>query len=376
MIRKGKWLAGLLAVMITMSGCISGIDINRQTIITLLALDRNNYKNEYTGYYETISLPKNQFQSESMPGFHIYRIGAETIPGLQNEIRVQSPDPVFFGALQAVVVGQNFAEEGILPYINRFMKMHYFHKSTPLVYMQDPAELEKLKNPQDISCGFLINSLLSNSTYDVIEYPYIYEIYSRFQQGNYGFALPYIGLSNDESSIQYEGICIFSQAKLAGVIDMSYADVYRMMTLPQVQLLYPVSFIDWRNKENELVALLEIGSREIETHIKNDVLEIYVTLNLNADVKYAGEPIPLEEQEQALKLYAQQCSQELEEQLERLIENSQTKYKSDFLNFLSYFRAQNNQIYRNIYQQWDEYYVNAQFHINVNTSVRQSTLGE
>ncbi|MCY6369232.1 Ger(x)C family spore germination protein [Clostridium ganghwense] len=374
MIKKRNKLCIIWTIIlpILLTGCWDYADIDKRSIVITLGVDRINDKIEFSGEVAKLA-PEFGGAKEKTTITHVYKdlsYGA-TFEEARVDFNVRRPHPTFLGATRVVVLGANYAKEGIEPYLNRINQMYDYRKTLLAVVSREPAaELFKVKIENDISVGFLIeHSLNYLSQKGSALYTDIGEMLSDIALGEVGYLLPYVGI--EQGQIKYLGLAVMKDSKLIGVIDTMDTDglLYVMGKNPRLVEVMPSP----RKGEKNLVSFRTIiNKRKIKTDYIDNKVIINIDLELDAAMQYQYhiEPITDVNRNQLQSM----IEQKVKNDIKNIIKRTQEDYKCDVLEFGKYFRADNYKVYQEI--KWSEEYPKAEINVDVKVKIINENMAE
>ncbi|MTI66872.1 MAG: hypothetical protein FH753_09765 [Firmicutes bacterium] len=189
-----KIISILIISSLILTGCWDYMDIDRRSIVITVGVDRVGRDIQFTTEVAKLITEK----GETMAGNQ--DIYMDTSYGKNFELSrldtdITRPHPTTLSATRVVVFGQNYAKEGIGPYLNRINKMYDYRKTLLTVVSREPSnELIQTKVKKGISVGFLIENMMTFlSERGIGLYPKVGETLSDISLEEVGYLLPFIG---------------------------------------------------------------------------------------------------------------------------------------------------------------------------------------
>jgi len=362
MVKNFKKLLIILSSLL-LTGCWDYKDINERAITLSIGVDIVNDNIEFSGEIAKLTSTSGEDQKARTTG--VYNLLAYGKDFEETRIHYDSvtPLPLFLGATRTVAFSRKFAEQNVEPYLNRINKFYDYRKTLLVVVSREPPrELFRMEVEKANSVGFLIEDILSTlKERQMTVYSNVGEILSDIALGEIGYLLPYIGV--EEESIQYLGLAVMKNSKLAGTIDM--ADTDGILYLLADKPVLTESLFSSKEKENKYSLRTSVKKRRFRTDYKNERVIIKVYLDLAAELQYQYYLEPISDEE--IKKLESMASEKIKKDIINVFKRSQEEFKCDIFHFVKYFRADHPRIYKQI--SWEEVYPEADIEVSVKTKI-------
>ncbi|MBF8982840.1 Ger(x)C family spore germination protein [Lutibacter sp. B2] len=369
MIKKFDKLLIICILSVLLTGCWDSEDINKKSITITLGVDYVNDGIEFSGELAKLrSSPSESGEKNQASGVYQLLSYGKNFEESRRHYDSINPYPVFLGATRVVIFGQNYAKEGIEPYLNRIDHLYDYRKTLlSVVSRETPTELFKIKVEKDISVGFLIDDIMQNlEMRGEALYPQIGEILSDIALGHVGYVLPYIGI--ERGSIKYLGMAVMKDSKLEGTIDLenTHGVLYILAQNPTLVEVIPST----KNEKNQISFTTFIKKRKIKTDYIDEKVIINIDLDLKAQLRYQYYPEPVEDED--IKKLEDMISKKVENDIVSTMKKAKNEFECDFFDFVRYFRAEHPEIYKKI--KWEDQFTRADINVNVKTKVINRSL--
>jgi spore germination protein KC len=358
-----------LILSLFLTGCWDYRDVNKRTIGITMGVDDLNDDVEYVG--EKAKLWSGSSTEGSMAQIETYKYTASGINfekgRADNDNKLPSPD--FPGATRVVVFSKKYAEKrSILPYINRLYYLIGLRSSVPVVISERKLdELFSSKIDNDICIGYGIENTISYlNDYGITMQKTVQEIQSDIRFANIGYLLPYVTVQDD--TIKYLGLAVMKDSKLVGIIKREDSSGFLLVLSKKSGDIRVVP--NPSNEKNLLSIKSTLGKRSIKTSYEDKKIHIYIDLKLKSQLQYEYKIEALSKQD--IKKVEEIISNKLKENILSAAKRSQDEFKSDVFGFARHFKAANPRVYK--YIDWNKEYPNAIFHVNVDTTIVNTTL--
>ncbi|WP_027625877.1 Ger(x)C family spore germination protein [Clostridium lundense] len=361
-----KSLCIMLIFMFTIifSGCWDYADIEKRGIYVSIGVDKLKDEveliSEVAGFKTSLSKDPNKSNSSNIYKIISYGPNFEDARFIQDR---KSPFPIFLGAVKTVIFSENYAKDGILPYINRINRIYNYRKTViPVVTKESPKEIFNLNVPNNLSAGFLIEDIIRSSNAEgkgiYIDFSDVLNIISLKHMG---FVLPYLGIDNE--LITYLGSAIMNEeSRLIDVININKSKGLLYLLSNNPNLTEYVSLHDNSN----LISISPISfKKNIKTKYIDNKVVINIDLKLKEKLDYSYKEMDLNDND--LSMLENETSKKIKGYITSIIKKAQEEYKCDIFQFLRYFRAQNPVAYKTI--DWKKEFPKAEVNVNVNTKI-------
>ncbi|WML37527.1 Ger(x)C family spore germination protein [Clostridium sp. OS1-26] len=371
MIKRYNKVIITLLLPLYLTGCWDYKDINKRSIDLSIGVDNVEDQIEFTG--EIAKLTSSNTQGRSMlqiVDVYKYRTLGKHFEESNADYNIKVPFPNFSGAARVIAFSKKYVEKkGIESYINRAYFTIWLRNSVPVVICKESAnELFTGKIENDISIGYGIEDTIRylNETGATL-YKTVQDIQTDIQFGNIGFLLPYI-TKEDNKNIKYLGFAAMKDSKLIDIIDYkkSTGFLYLVAKKTTVERVIPHP----KNEKNLVSVKSVLGKRSIRTKYEDNKINIYIDLKLNAQIQYEYSIEPLSKVE--INKIEDTVSNMAKEEVMYAINRSQNEMHCDVFGFAKYFRAKYPIEYKRM--NWKEEYQKANFHVNVKTTIKNTTI--
>ncbi|WP_392485976.1 Ger(x)C family spore germination protein [Haloimpatiens sp. FM7315] len=363
MIKKIKIIIIIFIFSFTLCGCWDYQDIDKRSIVISLGVDRVKDQIEFSTEVAKLadkSGESNEVYTDVSKGSNFEEA--------RRDFNAKRPYSTFLGATRIVVFGQEYAKEGIEPYLNRINRIYDYRKTLLGVVSKDtPIKLFKKKAKNDLSIGFLLeHSINSLSGEGIAIYTDIGDMMSDISFGDIGYMLPYVGVEDD--SVKYLGIAIMKDSKLIAVVDKNDTAGILYLSGKNPKLMEVIT--DELGENNSISFKTRIRKKKINTYYENNKVSINIDLELDAELQYLYYIMRItpSESEKLEKL----VSNQVERQIFTIVKKTQEDYKCDIFGFAKYFKSQHFKEYKNI--NWQKEYPNIEINVDVKTKIVNKNL--
>lgn len=176
------------------------------------------------------------------------------------------------------------------------------------------------------------------------------------------------GGSDKNYRIIYGGLAAFKDGKLAGYMDEVEARAYNFITNNIDRAVITIGAED-----GQTAVIVHNSKAEVKTEIENGQVTVDVKIKTYMDIVQENGSLDINESEILKKIEADYNKQMVEE-IAAAIKKAQTEFQSDIFGFGVSMRKQHPQKWKEIKENWDDYFTNATINISVESTVDR--LGE
>lgn len=208
-----KKLLWLLPAVFLLCGCYPYTEVENMDILTSVYADVQEGDVLLGGGVANV-----RSFSDSMAEKPVSRIRAEgeTLENAIRNLRQSADHELFFGALRAVVVGEQLAQNGAESFLRYVDAQPRLRRSTAVfVTDSDLEEIIGYKAINDFSAGFAADSIITTLYEEKqMRYTSIGDVLYALSCGNAGYSVPHIRVENDVMRI--DGYALFTGGKMVG----------------------------------------------------------------------------------------------------------------------------------------------------------------
>ncbi|QEK10973.1 Ger(x)C family spore germination protein [Crassaminicella thermophila] len=367
MIRKCSKLLILCIFLLILTSCWDYEDIDKKCINVSVGVDVVDDKIEFSGEIAQLTPSAESQEKSQVAGVYTVLAYGKTFEEARTNYDSLNPFSTFLGATRVVVFGQNYAKQGIKPYLYRINYIYDYRKTIlPVVCREGPKELFKVKIERDIAVGFLIEDILNHlASSGRAIYPTVGELISYVEAGSGCYVIPYIGIEKNE--IKYLGLAVMKESKLIGVINLkeTYGILYILAEKPRI-----IEVIDYN--KNKISFRTVVKKRKIQTNYKNEKVSIKIDIDLKAEMRYQYVQKPVTDKD--IKELEKILSEKVKNDVMKAIQKAQNEFECDYFQFEKYFKAKYPKIYKKM--KWEEIFPKADIAVMVKTKIVNKSLAD
>lgn len=368
MIKKVSKLLIICIFSICLTSCWDYEDVDKRSIVISIGIDQVKENVQFSGEIAKVTPSSETKEKPQVANVYNLLSYGKTFEEARIHYDAINPFPVFSGVTRVVVFGQNFANKGIEPYLNRIGHIYDYRKTLlAVVSREKPPELFNVKIEKDIAAGFLIEDTISNlDKRGKALYPTFGELLSNIALEEVGYVLPYVGI--EKGDITYLGLAVMKNSKMIGEIDIVDTDGILYILAKNPRLVEAIH--DPKNKENIFSFLTNIKKRKIKTNYKDGKISINIDLDLQAILRYQYYSRSISEQE--IKGLEKIISQKVKHDIISAVKKAQNEFECDYFGFAKYFRADYPKVYEKI--KWRDIFKNVHVNVYVKTKITNHNL--
>lgn len=342
-----------LTFIVFLSGCWDASDINKKDITTTTAVDRKDDQYVFLGEIANLVGKKSE-----APRFTIIKSYGKTYSDAREALDIKHPKPVYLGSADVLIFTIPLVEYGIEEYLYRVRNVHEYRKTLKVVTTKDDVEeLLRMQQESDISSATLIDSMLTSltkqgkainvSASEVIEW---------LNSDNDCFALPNIDMNENKNGLELSGYTVVHNSVYRGFISSEDTKGLILLLNNDASLVIVVPF-----KNHEATVKATLKKKKIEVKYQESKIIFDIDLKFESVVKYLSDDILFSTEDNA------QVNSNLEKilynEVQYTIDQAQSLFKCDYLEFSNIFRVKYPKIYKKM--RWQDEFPNAEININI-----------
>jgi spore germination protein KC len=355
-----KIICIVLAVMLT-GGCWDSINLEDREICTAVIVDKE--EGGYAFWVEVAAItsfvqnPSSEMGNLKQPMTNAVSAQGKTLADAREALDRELNKPVFIGAVQALIMTQRMAENGIEEYLYRVRQMTDYRKTMDIIVTpDDPAEFLNTKPENASAVGFAIEYTLE-SQYEQGRTIHISlaEVLEKLACKNTCYIANF--MSGKSGQLTLIGYAVFRGSKMIGSIpiEKSRGIVYLSCdSVPEFRYVVPTG---------DTVVTVRAIRKGISTEVeyKDGKIHFYIDLHINATGLYSqrGDYITYQMQDEMKRSLGDMIAKDVYD----AIITSRDEFSSDYMSFSETFRIKYPDIYDSM--DWDKEFKNAEFSINV-----------
>ena len=344
----------LLILSLLLCGCGNYSELNKLSIVTAVALDKNDDKYEVS--FLIANSPKAQTSSkEGEAKTTVYSGTGKTIPEAAQSIDQISPKRLYFGHINVVVISEDIAKEGFFKSADFLIRNPQTRKKFYLLQAEDTkaGDVLKIVSPLESFPSQNIATLIEsnqNSKSIATAVNYSTFIGTALKQG-LDPVLPSIKVkgsvkkgSNEknlettspEAYLSLGPLAIYQKDKLRGFVSKKESQTINILKNDTKELNYTVDYEDIK---------ISIDSRNLKSNIIYDGDSFNVLVSGKGNIYDINGNFNIDNYK-VIKEIEKAWNKQASKDLKNIIFKLQKKYKADILGF-------GNQIYKNNPKYWD-----------------------
>lgn len=352
-------LTMVVVMSLFLSGCWDSGDIERQENVSLTLVD---FKEEQYHFYVEVAnvLGGNNQDNNGVVSYSLLTASGDSLIEARDDANRRSNHTIYLGATRAVIFTQRLAEKGIEEYINRIRGQTNYRKSVLLVTSPtDPIKLMSSKPENNLSVGDAINDALWDLGKEgqsiIVD---VGEVLQILALENVGFLIPQMSLEEDEMTLT--GYSVFKNSKCMGTIPAEERKGVLYLLLNKPQFYYQIY-----DGNDHFICTVEMKKKRIKPIFKDGEISFEIDMSFQSKIQYMGKMIKVTKEKQ--KQLSQQLTQMIEDDIIKVLKDSQETYRCDYLGFYRYFRAEYLSEFKEM--NWEDQYAQAEMKVRIDTKI-------
>ncbi len=344
-----------------LSGCTWDFkDINQKSILTAVAVDKKDGLYHFLVEIANIEAAGNSENKGGSGNKYKYTEGhGTTISEAREDLDRQLDKEVHLSAVRALILTENFAKEHLVEYLYRLRTDQTYRKKTiTVITREDPEDLFKKLNEQDLSLGFYTDDLLKTleeggETFTRTTTRLLENLSDRYT----GVLIPCIGLRG--KNVALIGYSVIYDTTIVGFIPMEEANSLVFMKAdgkPKFDYVVPY-------QTNQFTIEVELKNKKIKPSYKNGIIHFDMAFHFETKLLYGQEKTPYHLTETDNRNITRSLEEILKTELVEAVDQAQKKFKCDYLQFDDEFRIKFPSQFKNM--DWQTEFENLTYNIEV-----------
>lgn len=362
---KNKIIFLFIVLAFFLCGCWNYQELNEIAIVTGFAID----KEEDQLMVSLLISNAKQSSSSSSEGeaqTSIYTGKGNTLSDALADIELEMPRQLYLGHISVVIVSKQVAENGVDNIIDFLMRSPESRKKFYFVLSenQNAKDILKILSPlegfpsQNITTNIKISSQMQATSTDV----YLSDFVSKTLSNGVNPILTTIHTEGDidqastEASLQQSEpfgvvalgpIAIFRKDKLVGVTDVEESIAINLINNKVYQAINEIA--------DNIVIRIEAYKTCKEVVFENQKPTIQIHVKVKGAIDEINEDINIQKPEEIARI-SKMAEEYYQNLIEKAIEATQNKYRSDVFGFGSMIYKKNPTYFKKVEEEWDDYF--------------------
>ncbi|MDD4643592.1 MAG: Ger(x)C family spore germination protein [Bacilli bacterium] len=375
MYNKIKWTIMTLLLGLSLTGCWDYIGIDEMTIVTGIAIDKNQQTQNYELTFETISL----MESTKEEGFKtklIEATGKNLLDTIRNA-KKRVVDKLYFSDMKTIVISNEIAKtEGIGAIINALIGDAEIREKTNIIISQEETAKQILnaKGIDNPSTAYEVRKIIDNDN-DVTSSTkplFLYEAFNTLREPGASLVAPAFHLVKNDDIITPElnGIGVFKDDKLIYYID-SIDSKYFLFIADKVNGGVISLSTDNSGKDNIALKISENRTSKKYSY-NNNKIKIEITTITKVDLHDASDRLKAvgkKEIDEAEK----KAESLIVKNIKQLVAKAQKEINTDIFGFGNLVYRHDPLLWKKLKNNWDEVFM--EIELDVTSKVKVMNTG-
>jgi len=362
-------------LMVLISGCWNYREIDKFTIVTGTAIDKDEETGKFMITVEVLEIQPGAQDVKTTT--RILTSEAETIFYAIRDLAKQTSERLYWSHAKTVIINRSLADEGILPIID-FLARDQETRFSMFLYISDKKTAKEIFQGKDVpseNVSYFLAELKSIKN-TIPEYPtatiksFIVDIYEEGMEP----LIPVVSTIeiNGESIPDIKGSIVLKEDKALGYLN---EDDTRTALLIKDEINGGVFVHTIQEEEETKKMTLEIfknNTRVIPQYVDGEVMmEIKIDTKLAIGEMMGKIEVTTEKEHLALK---DSIEKQIERQCEAMIKKVQKEYGSDIFGFGRAIKAKMPEVWREIGPEWDDRFRDLKVSVESTVQIRNTSL--
>jgi spore germination protein KC len=364
----------LIFFVFLLTGCWDYVGIDQITIITGIAVDKNEEDKKYNLTFEFASL-NDSAKEKGMVTKYIESSGKTIFDAVRNA-KKRVINKLYFANTQVLILSDAIAKDGIEDVIYFFLRDAEMRETIYLTIAKDDKAKDILmaKTVDNPSTAYEIRDIIKRDrdVVGTIKQMMLYETYDALKNSSESLALPMMHLTENDNKkiVESYGLGLFKKDKMIHTLNAADSKTYLFISgCINGGIL---SLKQDGEKYYDLSLEIAKNSTKQSYTYKNKKFKITIEINITAYLnEYQNQPHILTEKE--INIIEKDGETMLEKEINKLISKAKKEYKRDVFNFGNLVYNSNPKLWSKVKKNWDKEFIKSDIEIKskikiVNTS--------
>ncbi len=348
----------LIILPVFTTGCWDSLDINKQVIVTTIALDFKD--GEVYAYAEFANIKEGKSDEKGLNENKFIYVAArgKTIIEARENLERKFDKRLFTTGIRTIILSENFSKEHLLEYLYRIRADElYRNKTITVITKDDPEEILKKSNEKGICAGYYIENMLDSLEKQGLSFSRpTARIVENLSSSYTGILIPCIGLQDEISSLT--GYSVIFDNKVTGFIPAENSRGLIFIKNGITRFSYNVSYND-----NNLTIDVTMQKKKIKPSYENGAIKFDLEFKLKAKLKYGSKKTPYGYNQKPHDEINEILTKTIKDEIIQAIDQSINEFNCDYLQFDDEFRIKYPTVFDSI--KWEDEYPKITYNVDV-----------
>jgi len=345
-------------------GCQNYRELNNTAIVSAIGIDTDD--NGYKVSVQIVNTEKNSNEQENLNNPIVYSSNGKNISDALNNINLKSPNILYLGHLQVVLISEKIAKMGINDFTDYFLRNNEINKNFTILISKDNTPEEVLNVPTslvnfprgNILGSIEVSSTLSGASNNIKFTNFINDLKSKGINPVMSSIKIVESEEKNKKNLQISDMAIFNKDKLVGYINKDEIIGYNFITNNIDNTIINIKC----NKNRNMSIKLKNINTKTTFKLKNNNPNIIINVNSKANIEETNCDLDL-------KNIKEKTESEIKYLINTTINKIKQNYHIDIFGFGNKIYQKNPNYFKSIENNWNEIFSNLDIVINVNTDI-------
>lgn len=349
-----KYLIILFSIFLV--GCQNYRELNNSAIVSAIGIDKED--NSYKISVQIVNTEKSNDEQEKMNNPIVYSSNGTNISDALNNINLKSPNMLYLGHLQLVLISENIATNHISEITDYFLRSNEINKNFTILVSKDNNPEEILNVPTSLvnfPRGNILGSVeISSTTMGASNNIKFTKFINDLESKGINPIMSSITIV-DNNDLQISDMAIFNEDKFVGYLEKNYTKGYNFITNNIDSTIINFNC----NKDNNV----SVKVKEVNTSYKfkfiNNKPQITINVRGNANIEESNCDLNVSE-------VKKQTNAKIKKLINDTINKVKEDYQTDIFGFGNIIYMKNHRYFKKIEKEWNKYFLSLDIVVNVN----------
>lgn len=354
----------IILISLFLFGCQNYRELNNSAIVSAIGIDKEEDK--YIISVQIANTEKTNDEQETLNNPIVYSSNGKNISEALNNINLKSPNMLYLGHLQLVLISEKIAKNGVNEITDYFLRSNQINKNFNILIAKNNTPEEILNVPTslvnfprgNILGSLEISSTIGGASNNIKFTKFINDLKSKGKNPVMSSINILDSSEKDKKDLQISDMGVFKDDKLVGYLNKDETKGYNFLTNNIDSTI--ISFMCAKN--SNISINLKDENTKIDFEINNNRPKIIINVSGTANIEESNCDIDIEE-------IQNKTNNQIKDLINSTINVVKQDYKTDIFGFGNTIYLKNNSYFKNIEDSWDKYFISLDVKINVNINI-------
>lgn len=376
--KPGKVMLLILLILsnsILLCGCWNYVDIEKLSIVTGIAVDKNQQGDQYLLTLELIDFEMSG-KDAKQSAKHIESEGKTMFDAVRNVLNLTG-QKMYWAHANIIIISQDIAKEGLVPVIDFINRDAEVREEMYILVSTDKTAKEVLQQEMLLSQSSAdnIEKIMNRQSFSGKAKPVrVIELVRDIEESGIAVTLPTIHLVQNTGKITAEinGTAIFKSDKLVGFLDLHETRAF-LYVVNKLTSGVTTMNEDSINQMDDISLEISKSKTKVKPNYYNGKLTMNIDIKQKVNIAEIGTFVDYVKEDNRNKL-KKDAENNVKASIEKLIKKVQNEYDTDIFGFGKLVKVNIPSVWKRVEPDWDKVFKELPMNISIDIQIKNSAL--